>query len=168
MSCCRSCSTRSGLSDRVRPSRFATRFTWVSTTILGWPKAFPRMTFAVFLPTPGKVINSSIALRNLLPEAFGYRFAAGDKMFCLIFKEAGGTNDLFDIRKMSGCQFCRMPIPLKERWSDQINPLVGTLGGEDRGDKQLPRGTMIQFHLWVWHRALKRLRNLSKTCPWIR
>jgi hypothetical protein len=27
---------------------------------------------------------------------------------------------------------------------------------------------MVQFHLWAWHRALKRLRNLSETFPTIR
>jgi hypothetical protein len=42
------------------------------------------------------------------------------------------------------------------------------LGGEDRGHQQLPRGTMVEFHLRAWHGPLKCLRNLSKTRAMIR
>jgi len=61
-----------------------------------------------------------------------------------------------------------LPIPPKERWSDLVDSLVGTLGGEDRGHEQLPRGTMVEFHFRAWHRALEGLRNLSETFPMIR
>jgi hypothetical protein len=49
-----------------------------------------------------------------------------------------------------------------------VDPLVGTLGGEDRGHEQLPRGTMVEFHFRAWHRALEGPRNLSETFPMIR
>jgi hypothetical protein len=39
------------------------------------------------------------------------------------------------------------------------------LGGKDRGHEQLPRRTMVEFHLRAWHGALERLRNLSETLP---
>jgi hypothetical protein len=107
-------------------------------------------------------------VRDLLAEAFGHSFAAGDEMFRLVLEKAGGTNDLFEFRKMSRSQLCRLPIPTKERWSDLVDSLVGTLGGEDRGHEQLPRGTMIKFHLRARHRALEQLRNLSKTLSMIR
>ena len=43
-------------------SRFETRSTWVSTAIAGIPNASPNTTFAVFLPTPGRDINSSLVV----------------------------------------------------------------------------------------------------------
>jgi hypothetical protein len=41
------------------PVRLATRKIWVSTAIVGWPNAVFRMTFAVFLPTPGRLSSAS-------------------------------------------------------------------------------------------------------------
>jgi len=89
-------------------------------------------------------------------------------MFRFVLKETGGTNELFEFRKISRSQLCRMPISPKEQWSDLVDSLVGTLGGEDRGHEQLPRGTMVEFHLRAWHGALERLRNLPETLPMIR
>jgi len=100
-------------------------------------------------------------VRDLLTETFGHGFGTSDKMFRLALKKTGGTNDLFDLREMSLCKFCRLPIPLKEQRGNLVDSLVGTLGGEDRGHEQLPRGTMIQFHLRVRHRSLKRLGYFS-------
>jgi hypothetical protein len=51
---------------------------------------------------------------DLFAEALGHGFAAGDEMFRLALKKTGRTNDLFDLRKMSRCQLCRLPIPPKE------------------------------------------------------
>ena len=107
-------------------------------------------------------------MRDLFAEALGHGFAAGDKMFRFVFIETGGTNELFEFRKISRSQLCRMPISPKEQWSDLVDSLVGTLGGEDRGHEQLPRGTMVEFHLRAWHGALERLRNLPETLPMIR
>ena len=69
---------------------------------------------------------------------------------------------------MSRSQLCRLSIPSEERWSNLVDTLVGTLGGEDCGHEQLPRRAMLKFHLRVGHRALKRLRNLSETRSTIR
>ncbi len=49
-------------------------------------------------------------VRNLFAEALGHGFAAGDKMFRFVLKETGGTNELFEFRKMSRSQLCRLPI----------------------------------------------------------
>jgi len=102
-------------------------------------------------------------VRNLFAETLGHGFSACDKMPRFVLKEAGRTNELFKFRKISLRQLCRVPIPPKERWSDLVDSLVGTLGGEDRGHEQLPRGTMVEFHSRAWHRALKGPRNLSET-----
>src|SRR5699024_3542878 len=51
------CSTESF--QRQNASRFATLSTCVSTAISGLSKATDVTTFAVFLPTPGNLINSS-------------------------------------------------------------------------------------------------------------
>ena len=54
-------STTSGSGDVVKPSRRASRPTWVSTGSPGSLNATLRTTFAVLRPTPGRVTRSSIA-----------------------------------------------------------------------------------------------------------
>jgi len=56
----RSCSTRSGFPLSVSPSLADRRFTCLSTTTAGFPKKLPRITFAVFLPTPLSEVSPSI------------------------------------------------------------------------------------------------------------
>ena len=53
------CSTFTGSFSLVQPNRRESRPKWVSTVIPGISNACPRTTFAVFLPTPGSVINFS-------------------------------------------------------------------------------------------------------------
>jgi hypothetical protein len=45
----------------ARPSLFATRFTWVSTGIVGWFAENRRTTSAVLGPTPGKFMSVFLA-----------------------------------------------------------------------------------------------------------
>jgi hypothetical protein len=66
-------------------------------------------------------------VRDLFAEALGYGLATGDKMFRFVLKETGGTNELFEFRKMSCSQLCRLPILPEERWSNLVDSLVGTL-----------------------------------------
>ena len=89
-------------------------------------------------------------------------------MLRFVLKETSGTNELFEFREIGRGQLCRSPITPKERRGDLVDSLVGALGGEDRGHKQLPRGTMAEFHFRAWHRALERLCNLSETLAMIR
>ena len=70
-----SASTLTGSSLLVHAQRRARRPTWVSTVIPGTPKAFPRTTFAVFLPTPGSLTSSS-RVRGTSPPWFAHREAA--------------------------------------------------------------------------------------------
>ena len=57
----RSCSIRSGVLAADNLSSWDILLTCVSTTTPSFtPKAFPRTTLAVFLPTPGRAINSFI------------------------------------------------------------------------------------------------------------
>ena len=100
-------------------------------------------------------------LRYLSGKALGHGLSADDEVFRLVLEETRGANDLFKFKAMRRCQFCRPPISLKERRGNLIDSLVGALGREDRGHEQFPRGTMVQLHLWAWHRALKCFRNLS-------
>ncbi len=39
-------------------------------------------------------------VRDLFAEALGHGFAAGDEMFRFVLKETGGTNELFEFRKI--------------------------------------------------------------------
>ncbi len=55
----RSRSVCSGVRVRTTPSRFAIRWTWVSTGIAGIPYPKTRTQFAVFGPTPGIDVSSS-------------------------------------------------------------------------------------------------------------
>src|SRR5206468_2804435 len=107
-------------------------------------------------------------MRNLSTEALGHGFATSNELLRFIFKETGGTNELFELGKMSRSQLCRLSIPLEEQWSNLVDTLVGTLGGEDCGHEQFPRGAMVEFHLRAGPRALKRLRNLSEPRSTIR
>ena len=52
-------STSSGVLPGARPVRLATRKTWVSTAIVGWPKATLSTTFAVLRPTPGSLTSAA-------------------------------------------------------------------------------------------------------------
>ena len=53
-------SVSSGLLVRTQPSRFAMRWTCVSTQIPGLPNPSVTVRFAVFLPTPGSSRSASI------------------------------------------------------------------------------------------------------------
>ena len=66
-------------------------------------------------------------VRDLFAEALGHGFAAGDEMLRFVLEETGGTNELFEFRKRSRSQLCRLPIPPKECWRDLVDSLVGTL-----------------------------------------
>jgi hypothetical protein len=116
-----------------------------------------------FSPDARQGDQRSHCVRNLSAKALGHGFAAGNKMSGFVLEETGGTNELFKFRKIGRSEVCRLPISPKECWSNQVDSLIGTLGGEDRGDQQFPRAMMVEFRLWIWHRALKRLRNPLKT-----
>ena len=52
-------STSSGVLPGARPVRLQTRKMWVSTAMVGSPKATLRTTLAVLRPTPGRVSSTS-------------------------------------------------------------------------------------------------------------
>ena len=47
-------------------------------------------------------------------EAIGHGLAAGDEVFRFVLEETGGTNQLFQFRKIGHSHFHRCSIPLKE------------------------------------------------------
>ena len=100
---------------------------------------------------------------DFFTETLGDSFAAGHEMLCFILKEAGGTNESFDLSEIGPSHFPRGSIPLEERWSDDVDPLIGTLGGEDCSDEQFPRGAMVEFHLRMLHRAFERVGKVAET-----
>ena len=65
--------------------RFETRSTWVSTAIAGIPNASPNTTFAVFLPTPGRDINSSLDV-GTCPSKRSISCCAHALMFFALFR----------------------------------------------------------------------------------
>ena len=98
-------------------------------------------------------------LRNLFVELFRHGLATGNEMFGLILIEASRPNELFELCQIGSCQICRSRIAEKEWRGHLIDPLVGTLSGENRGHKQLPGGTMVELHLRGWHGELECLAN---------
>lgn len=81
----RSCSIVTGSCALVRPSLRESRFTWVSTMIpSNLLNAFDRITFAVFLATPGRVSKSSI-VSGTFPLWFSTIFVHARMMKVVLF-----------------------------------------------------------------------------------
>ncbi len=60
-------STSSTVLPGASPVRLATRKMWVSTAMVGWPKAVLRITFAVLRPTPGRASSAARPAGTRLP-----------------------------------------------------------------------------------------------------
>ena len=91
-----------------------------------------------FSPDAGECDQIIHVIRNLPVEPLHDRFAAGDEMFGFVFEEAGGVNEPLDLRQFGGGVVCWRAIALEQRGGHLIDALIGTLGGEDRGDKEFP------------------------------
>src|SRR5215217_5605423 len=69
-------STSNGVSPGASPVRLLTRNTWVSTAMVGSPKATLRTTLAVLRPTPGTrrsliVVGSTRSWTSVIGQAAG-------------------------------------------------------------------------------------------------
>ncbi len=73
-------STSAGVLPGARPVRLATRKMWVSTAMVGSPKATLRTTLAVLRPTPGRDSRSS-RRRGTSPPCFSTSVRAMRMMF---------------------------------------------------------------------------------------
>ena len=87
-----------GRGSCTHPSRFAMRWTWVSTQMLSglrWATIITR--FAVFLPTPGNVSSSSIVAGTLPAEARHDQPAGVLHVPGLVPVEADGIDEALDL-----------------------------------------------------------------------
>ncbi len=87
------------------------------------------------------------ALRNGPAESFRDGFAASDQVLGFILIESGRFDQGFQFEWRGGCKVLRTTKSFEQCRRDLIDPLVGALGGKDRGDEQFPRRLVGQFHL---------------------
>jgi len=71
----------------VNPRRVVTRLTWVSTVIPGMLKAWPRTTFAVFRPTPARLVRSSRVLGTRPLNCLSSMVAVFFRLLALLLKK---------------------------------------------------------------------------------
>ena len=134
-----------GSISTVRPSRFDSRFTCVSTKMAGWPKAVPSTTFAVFRPTPGSAVRLS------MESGTWPRCSAGDGAchrldgLGLLAEEPRPLDQLLDPGRLGRGQGVRRRELGEQRRRHLVDHLVGALGRQDGGDDQLPGRAMIEL-----------------------
>ena len=130
---------------RVQPRRRARRPTCVSTTTpSGVPQTFPRTTFAVLRPTPGRARRASI-VRGTSPPCFrheGLRHAA--EGLRLRVEEARRPDDLLERsgrRRREGRDVREAPEELRRHL---VDARVGALRRENGRNEELERAPEIE------------------------
>ena len=113
------------------PSLLETLNTWVSTAIACFPKALPRITLAVFLPTPGSVVSSSMVDGTLPLNSF-YKFpaAAYDHLSLVFIKSCRPYLLLKSIQVSAGIIFTFF-VFLEKRLRNFVHPHVSALRREN-------------------------------------
>ena len=127
-------------SRSVRPSRCASRVTWVSTTTPSFlPIALPSTTFAVLRATPGSATSSSIVAGSRRRAARRPRAPSrsGSSPSCGRSRSSGPSS-----RARPGSACASAPASgyfANSVGRDRVDQLVGRLRRQDRRDEQLVR-----------------------------
>ena len=96
----------------------------------GIPKAFPKSTFAVFLPTPGRVTRSSRVFGTSPPNRFTSFLTTFLERFRFIGESGRPISSSSVARFESAKSFCRA-ILLKEIRRHLVHLNIRALGGEN-------------------------------------
>ena len=112
------------------------------------PNHDPRTTLAVLRATPGMRSSSSMVCGDLAAELSVTTAAGALDGLGLVAEEAGGADELFELRQGSAAMAGRGE-GLEERRRDHVDAHVGALGGEDGGHQQFPRGAVVEGALGV-------------------
>ena len=116
------CSTLTGSSSVVSPSRFERRSTWVSTGSPGRPMATLRTTLPVFRPTPGQGDQVGQVAGDLATEALHQRGGHALDALGLVAEEPGGADDLLDLHRRGRRQVVGGGPPAGERRASPCSP----------------------------------------------
>ena len=141
----------------ARPVRFDTRKMWVSTAMVGSPKAMLRTTLAVLRPTPGSSCSASRRARHLAAMLGDQLSRQRDDVLRLGAEEADGADQFGDpvlaerrhlLRRVGGGEQGRRRL---------VDPGVGRLRRQDDGDEQGEGAGVVQLALRLgqafWNRA---------------
>ena len=142
-------STLTGSDCSVSPQRRTSRPRWVSTVMPGTPNAWPSTTFAVLRPNPGRRHQLRQGARHLAVEPLDERLTETDDRVRLVPEEAGRLDQLLQLRPRRPGVVGRRPEPREHRRGDQVDPHVGGLCRQDRGDRQLERVGEVEFAVGI-------------------
>src|SRR5690606_27579268 len=92
--------------------------------------------------------------RDLAPVLVDQRVRHRDQVPRLAPEEAGRVDELFDLLLLRAGQVLWCRVPREEGGRDLVDPLVGALRREDRGDEELERVLVVERALGV--RILRR------------
>ena len=115
--------------------------------IPGVSKAWPRITLAVFLPTPASRVSSSIVAGTFAAEFFHQLPRAFFQRFGLGAKEAQTPNDPLDVRCGRLGKARRVGIATEKFRRDSVYRLIRALGRENDCDQQLKGVSVLERNL---------------------
>ena len=108
--------------------RFPSRNRWVSTAIVGWPKALFSTTLAVFRPTPGSASSASRSSGTLPPCLSISCLRQGDHVLCLAAEQSDGLDVVPDRIFTQGNHLFRRVGDGEEGLRRAVHTFVGGLG----------------------------------------
>ena len=140
------------------------RATWVSTTTPeAIPKAVPSTTLAVFRPTPGSSTRTSSSWGTWPPCCSTRTRQQPWMLLALLRKKPVLWMSRFELRERRLGVVGGRAVLLEQVLGDQVHPLVGTLGREDRGHQKLQRVAEIERALGVGIFAAELRRRPGRT-----
>ncbi|MBQ6324782.1 MAG: endonuclease III, partial [Clostridia bacterium] len=112
--------------------------------------------------TPEKVEEQLRAILDRDIWSLGHqRAAGGDDVLRLVVIEAALADQRFQVLRLQLRHGESVRILGKEPCRDHVHPLVGALGGEDRGDQRLEGVGEVQLGLRLRVQLMKRLHHLG-------
>ncbi len=138
-------STSSTVLPGARPMRLATRKMWVSTAIVGWPKAVLRITFAVLRPTPGRASSAARSARHLAVVQVDQHPAGGDQVPGLAFVEADRLDVIGQPVLAQGMDGLRRMGDRKQPAGGEVDALVGGLRRQHHRHQQFERRAVFEL-----------------------
>ena len=127
---------RAGSCRGARPVRLATRKMWVSTAMVGSPKAMFSTTLAVLRPTPGSASSASRS-RGTSPPCCSIRMLRQrDDVLRLGAEEADGLDVVAQPLLAERHIFAGVSATLEQRRGRLVDADIGRLGRQHHGDQQ--------------------------------
>ena len=138
---------------------------WVSTAIIGSPKAMLRTTLAVFRPTPGKFFERLARARHLAAVVGDELLRQGDDILRLGAVEADGADQLGDARLAEGGHLLRRIGEPEERRRRLVDAGIGRLRRKDHRDEERERIDVVELALRFGHRRSEAGKDRLDVLP---